>query len=172
MPPAPASTSRTSRPALPGLAWQPSEADATRRALIAARLAAVTLPNVRAPIALDVLENPWPLAADIDAVLAINLIHISPWTATAALLDGARRHLRTPGGGVLVLYGPYKEEGRHTAPSNEAFDRSLRAENSQWGVRDLESVAALAAERGFGQPVVTRMPANNLTVVFTLAAAR
>lgn len=158
--------------ALPQLTWQPSEADAARRALIAARLAAAALANVRAPLALDVLALPWPVAEGVDAVLAINLIHISPWPVTAALIDGARRHLRAPGPGLLVLYGPYKEEGRHTAPSNEAFDRSLRAENPQWGVRDLESVAALAAERGFGAPAVTRMPANNLTVVFRSAAAR
>jgi hypothetical protein len=158
--------------ALPGLAWQPSEADAARRALIAARVAAAALPNVRAPVALDVLSHPWPLVADVDAVLAINLVHISPWSVTAALIDGARRHLRARGPGVLVLYGPYKEEGRHVAPSNEAFDRTLRAENPEWGIRDLQSVAALAAERGFGAPAVTRMPANNLTVVFRAAPAR
>ena len=152
--------------ALPGLEWQPSEADDSRRALVAARVGAAAVPNVRPPLALDVCTAPWPLAGPVDAVLAVNLIHIAPWRAAEALVAGAERHLRTDRRGVLVLYGPYKEGGAHTAPSNEAFDESLRAENAAWGVRDLEAVAVLAARHGFGPPDVHRMPANNLMLVF------
>lgn len=152
--------------ALPRLEWQPSEPDATRRAIVAARVGQVALPNVRAPLALDVGAEPWPLAGPVDAVLAINLIHIAPWSAAEALVAGAERHLGSDPPGVLVLYGPFKEHGAHTAASNEAFDAALRAENPSWGVRELEVVAALAARHGFGPPEVHRMPANNLTVVF------
>ena len=89
-----------------------------------------------------------------------------PWPATPALFAGARRIL--PPGGVLYLYGPFRRDGRHTAPSNEAFDASLRARNPEWGVRDLGDVAAEAARTGFGPPAVTPMPANNLSVVFVV----
>jgi hypothetical protein len=156
--------------ATPRLTWQPSEADPARRAAIAARLAATPLPNVRAPLALDVCAEPWPLAERVAAVIAINLIHIAPWPATEALVRGARHQL---GGdaGFLALYGPFMEHGRHTAPSNAAFDQSLRAENPAWGVRDLDEVAAVAARHGFAAPQIIRMPANNLTVVFRLGGA-
>ena len=93
------------------------------------------------------------------------MIHIAPWEAAVGLVNGAARVL--PPGGILFLYGPFKREGRHTAPSNEAFDRDiLRARNPAWGVRDLEAVAALAQEAGFAPPMVEPMPANNLSVVF------
>ena len=93
------------------------------------------------------------------------MIHIAPWEAAVGLVNGAARVL--PPGGILFLYGPFKREGRHTAPSNEAFDRDfLRARNPAWGVRDLEAVAALAQEAGFAPPIVEPMPANNLSVVF------
>ncbi len=156
--------------ALPALTWQPSEPDATRRAVLAARVAEAGLTNVRVPLALDVTREPWPLEGPVAAIVAINLIHIAPWSATEALMAGAERHLAAAGPGVLVLYGPYKEGGVHTAPSNESFDASLRADNPAWGVRDLEAVAALAAVHGFGAPTVSRMPANNLTVVFRASA--
>jgi hypothetical protein len=154
--------------AFPGLVWQPSELDATRRAVIAARVADAGLPNVRAPVALDVLEERWPVEPAQDAVLAINLIHIAPWPVAAALIAGAARLLRESRAGLLVLYGPYKEGGQHTAPSNAAFDQKLRADDPDWGVRNLEDVSALAAAQGFGPPLVTRMPANNLTVAYRL----
>ena len=92
------------------------------------------------------------------------MIHISPWASTVGLVGGAARVL--PSGGLLYLYGPYRRGGRHTAPSNEAFDADLRRRNPAWGVRDLEAVAALAADAGFDPPEVVEMPANNLSVVF------
>jgi SAM-dependent methyltransferase len=150
--------------ACPTLSWQPSERDPVRLADLAARIAAARLPNVRAPLVLDALEEPWPVAGPLAAVLAINLIHIAPWPVTTALVRGAARVLGR--WGVLVLYGPYREQGRHTAPSNENFDANLRGQDPSYGVRDLEAVAALAAEHGFSAPIVTRMPSNNLTLVF------
>lgn len=149
--------------ACPGLSFQPSDPDPMHRASIDAWTAALGLANVRAAIHLDVTAEMWPIAA-ADAVLCSNMIHIAPWAAAVGLMRGAGRIL--PPGGVLYLYGPYKRGGRHTAPSNEAFDASLRAHNPEWGVRDLEAVADLAAAQGFAAPVVVRMPANNLSLVF------
>ena len=131
------------------------------RASIRAWIAHAGLSNVRAP--LDVQTQPWP-AETADALVYINMIHIAPWTATTALMAGAARLL--PSAGVLVLYGPYRRESRHTAPSNEAFDQSLRSSNPEWGVRDIGEVADLA--RTYGLDLVERvvMPANNLSLVF------
>jgi SAM-dependent methyltransferase len=147
----------------PGLTFQPSDPDPGHRASIDAWTAALGLGNVRPAIHLDVTAQTWPVAA-ADAVLCSNLIHIAPWAAAVGLMRGAGRIL--PPGGVLYLYGPYKRGGRHTAPSNEAFDAGLRAENPAWGVRDLEAVSALAAAQGFAAPVIVEMPANNLSLVF------
>jgi hypothetical protein len=108
----------------------------------------------------------WPIAA-ADAILCVNMIHIAPWAATLGLLRGAARLL--PPGAPLFLYGPFRRGGAHTAPSNAAFDESLRARDPAWGVRDLEAVAAAA--EGFGPPELIPMPANNLTVVFRRSAA-
>jgi SAM-dependent methyltransferase len=144
------------------LAFQPSDPDPTHRASIDAWTAALGLANVRAAIALDVTAEAWPVEA-ADAVLCSNMIHIAPWAAAVGLMRGAGRIL--PPGGLLYLYGPYRRGGQHTAPSNEAFDASLRAQNPEWGVRDLEAVATLAAAQGFGAPVVVQMPANNLSLV-------
>lgn len=144
--------------ALPALAFQPSDPDVDARASIDAWAAGV--PNIRPALALDAARQPWPAAA-ADAVLCINMIHIAPWAACEGLVRGAAA-LRA----MLVLYGPFRRGGAHTAPSNAAFDESLRARDAAWGVRDLEAVAALAAREGFGPPEATEMPANNLTVVF------
>lgn len=149
--------------ALPALEWQPTEADAELREAVTARVAAAGLGNVRAPLALDVTAAPWPVAA-ADAILCINMIHISPWRACEALVSGAGERL--PVGGPLILYGPYRRGGEHTAPSNAAFDQSLRARNAAWGVRDLEKVERLAAGSGFKLGEVVAMPANNLVVIF------
>ena len=92
------------------------------------------------------------------------MVHISPWEATLGLIKGAAAIL--PPASPLYLYGPYKREGFATAPSNQAFDRSLRDRNPNWGLRDLEAVAATAQSVGFSAPVITEMPANNLSVVF------
>ena len=149
--------------ALPALQWQPTDADPELRSAVAARAATASLENVLPPLALDVLDAAWPVTA-ADAVLCINMIHIAPRAATAALLRGSARLLR--GGAPLILYGPYKRGGRHTSASNEAFDASLRARNPDWGIRDLDEVAASARDNGFDLRDVVSMPANNLTVLF------
>ena len=150
--------------ALPALRWQPSDPDAHARRSIAAWVAHAGLPNLAEPIALDVRDaSSWPAAAR-DAIVCINMIHISPWTSAEALFAGAARVLRP--GGVLFLYGPYRRDGRHTAPSNEAFDQQLRSRDASWGVRDLEAVVALGLDRGLDCIEVVDMPANNLSVVF------
>jgi SAM-dependent methyltransferase len=148
--------------AFPALTIQPSDPDPEARASIAAWAAETGLPNIRPPLALDAAAA-WP-AARADAVLCVNMIHIAPWQACEGLVRGAARIL--PPGGPLVLYGPFRRGGAHTAPSNAAFDESLRAQDPRWGVRDLEAVAALAAAEGFAAPEVVPMPANNLTLVF------
>jgi len=149
--------------ALPHLCFQPSEPDADSRAIVAARVARAGLPNLAAPLDLDVAREPWPIGA-ADAIVCINMIHISPWTATLALFAGARRVL--PAGAVLCLYGPFRRHGEHTAPSNAAFDADLRRRDPSWGVRDLETVTEVAAEAGLTLERVEPMPANNLTVLF------
>jgi hypothetical protein len=127
------------------------------------RIREAGITNVADPVTLDVLEPRWPVEGGFDAVLCINMIHISPWSATPALCLGAARHLRA--GGLLVLYGPYLENGE-AAPSNLDFDASLKRRNSEWGLRELEEVTRVASEHGFQRRQVARMPANNLTVVF------
>lgn len=159
----------------PDLVFQPSDPDDAARASIDAWVTSGGLANVRPAIALDAAKAEWPIAR-ADAVLCINMIHISPWDSTIGLMRGAARVLRASIGSgqraadkVLYLYGPYKQQGRHTAESNDAFDASLRARNPLWGVRDLEAVSALAAEHGFGRPLIEPMPANNLSVIFRLS---
>jgi Protein of unknown function (DUF938) len=109
------------------------------------------------------LHSVWPIAS-ADGIICINMVHISPWEATLGLIKGAAAILRPAS--PLYLYGPYKREGFETAPSNQAFDQSLRGRNPACGLRDLEAVAAMAQAAGFSAPVVTGMPANNLSVVF------
>jgi SAM-dependent methyltransferase len=149
--------------ACPDLVFQPSDPDPAHRASTDAWTAALGLANVRPAVALDVTAEVWPVKA-AEALLCSNMIHIAPWAAAVGLMRGAGRVL--PPGGLLFLYGPYKRGGRHTAPSNAAFDDSLRARNPAWGVRDLETVASLAADNGFAQPTIVEMPANNLSLVF------
>ena len=148
--------------ALPGLEWQPSEADVAFHESIRAWIEAAGLTNVREPVAFDV-RQPWPVA-QADAVVCINMIHIAPWAVTQALIEGAARVL--PPQGALFLYGPFRRGGRHTTASNAAFDAQLRGADPDWGVRDLEAVAELAADAGFALKEVAEMPANNLSVVF------
>jgi SAM-dependent methyltransferase len=147
----------------PALTFQPTDPDAAALASIAAWRAEAQLANLLPPLALDVMADAWPVQK-ADAVLCINMIHIAPWEATAALMRGAARVL--PRDGILFLYGPFKQGGQHTAPSNAEFDASLRAQDAQWGVRDLEAVAEIASAAGFAAPVVEAMPANNLSVIF------
>jgi SAM-dependent methyltransferase len=149
--------------ALPGLRWQPTEPDAASREAMITRIRESNLTNVDAPIALDVHEPRWPVVADLDAIVCINMIHISPWSSTTALCKGAARHLRA--GGFLVTYGPYLENGT-AVQSNLDFDASLKRRNPDWGLRDLDDVTRVAAEHGLARRQVVRMPANNLSVVF------
>ena len=155
--------------ALPELTWQPSDSDAAFRESIRLWVGSENLGNVRAPVDLDVCRFPWPVIY-ADAVLCINMIHVAPWTATEALLRGAKDVLIR--GGVLFLYGPYRRFGRHTAPSNEAFDVQLRASDPAWGLRDLESVVELAGTTGFELAEVVDMPANNFSIVLLSEADR
>ena len=149
--------------ALPGMQWQPTEPDAASREAMVARIRESGLKNVSAPIALDVHEPRWPVGDELDAIVCINMIHISPWSSTAALCTGAARHLRV--GGLLVTYGPYLENGT-AVQSNLDFDASLKRRNAEWGLRDLDDVMRVAADHGLVRRQVVRMPANNLTVVF------
>jgi hypothetical protein len=144
---------------LPGLEWQPSDPDPAHRASITAWTE--SLPNVRAPLALDVLDPSWATTA-ANAIVCCNMIHIAPWAACLGLLRGAADLLAR--GEVLYLYGPFRVGGAHTAPSNEAFDASLRSRDPSWGVRDLEAVVAAAV--GFTLTQTVAMPANNLSLVF------
>ena len=148
--------------ALPGLAWHPSDADPVCLESIEAWRKAEGTENLLAPVRLDATSPTWPVGR-VDAVFNANMIHISPWEACLGLLAGASRHLRE--GGALVLYGPYRLEGRHTAPSNEAFDADLRSRNPAWGVRDLEAVLEAALAEGLDFEERVEMPANNQTVV-------
>lgn len=149
--------------ALPHLTWQPSDQDEQALRSIAAHSAMSGLPNILAPLVLDAAALEWPIV-QADAVVAINMVHISPWQATQGLMAGAGRVL--PPGGVLYLYGAYRENGGHTAPSNAAFDVDLRRRNPDWGVRDLEKVAELAGDHGLKLAERIPMPANNLSLVF------
>ena len=152
--------------ALPGLHWHPTDLAAERRASIDAWAAG--LPNIRPAIALDATAPDWPLAR-ADAVLCINMIHIAPWAAAEGLVAGAARVLAP--GGLLALYGPYRQAGQPMAPGNAAFDAELRGRNPAWGLRRVEAVAALAVAAGFGPPLVEAMPANNLLLLFRRLAS-
>ncbi|MGQ7828609.1 DUF938 domain-containing protein [Altererythrobacter sp. Z27] len=147
----------------PTLDWQPSDPDADARASIAAWRADYEGPNLRAPLELDAASNNWPIA-QADAILCVNMVHISPWEATMGLFGGAARLLKQ--GAPLVLYGPYFEDGVETAPSNLAFDASLKERNSRWGLRKLADIDVLAEESGFVRTARYAMPANNLTLVY------
>jgi len=150
--------------ALPGVSWQPTDRDADALASIAAWRAASGPANLAAPIRLDAADAASWQAGPFDAVVCINMIHISPWAASEGLMAGAGRVL-TPGG-RLFLYGPFLEAGVETAPSNLAFDQSLKARDPAWGIRDLAAVTALAAARGLTLAERIAMPANNLIVMF------
>jgi SAM-dependent methyltransferase len=151
---------------MPALEWQPSDADPDSLASIAAWSAAAPGARIRAPVVLDVCEALGDLGvfAGTTAIVNANMIHIAPWAACEGLMRIAHSVLAP--GGVLFLYGPYRREGRHTAPSNAAFDEDLRARDPAWGVRDLEDVARLAGEHALVHVETVPMPANNLSVVF------
>lgn len=149
---------------LPGWTWMPSEGDAAMLSSIQAWINHTRVGNVEPPRCIDVQAAEWGVPK-VDAIVCCNVIHYSPWATTPALLDGAARLLRP--GGVLYLYGPYRRNGAHTAPSNEAFEQWLKQRDPEFGVRDLEAVQAEAAQRGLISGPVIEMPANNLSVIFS-----
>lgn len=150
--------------ALAGVTWQPSDPDPAARASIAAWRDHEKLANVAPPRAIDVHDGDWGVAGPFDAVVAINMIHYSPWGSTRALFEGAARVLGKSG--IVYLYGPYRRDGRHTAPSNEAFEQWLKARDPSFGVRDLGEVETQARESRFVLREIVDMPANNLSLVF------
>lgn len=152
--------------AFPRLLWQPSDPEPAALRSIEAWRGESGLFNLLPAISLDARAAEWPVP-QADAILCINMIHITPWSATAGLMRGAGRLLGE--GAPLYLYGPYRREGLETAPSNEAFDESLKARDPEWGLRDLEAVAAEASNHGLQLDRVVEMPANNLSVVLRKA---
>ncbi len=159
--------------AMPHLSWWPTDLDPSHLDSINAwRVHAGLSDRIQRATALDVCaenwrtgqnQKGWPKA--FDAVVNINMIHISPWAATLGLMEGAARLLHP--GGVLVLYGPFKKNGQHTAPSNADFDESLKSRNPAWGVRDMENVAAIARAQELILRTSIAMPANNFSLVFS-----
>jgi SAM-dependent methyltransferase len=147
----------------PEVKWQPSDIDPTSIASTRAWRDEAQLPNMLDPIMLDATHAEWPIA-HANGIVCCNMIHISPWDVTLGLLDGAARIL--PDDGILYTYGPYKIGGKHTAPSNEAFDQSLRSQNPEWGVRNLDDVALEARRRGLHLVKTAKMPANNFSVIY------
>jgi hypothetical protein len=154
--------------AFPALSWQPSDPDAEARASIAAWAGEEGTPNLLPPLDIDVIAGAWPLRS-ADAMVAINLVHISPPTASTGLLDGAARLL--PAGAPLILYGPWRVEGEPLAPSNLAFDTALRGRDPGYGLRELGAFAALAGARGLHLAERRDMPANNLMLLFRAGPA-
>lgn len=150
--------------------WLPSDANPISRDSILAWQAHFPADNLYPPLDLDVRADVWSVEAeaqpdtDIIAVVSINMIHIAPWSACLGLMAGASRIL--PVGGILYLYGPFKQGGQHTAPSNAAFDEMLQNQNPAWGVRNLDEVVAVANAQQLGWQETVEMPANNLSVVF------
>ncbi|MDB5601592.1 MAG: hypothetical protein JWN71_3636 [Xanthobacteraceae bacterium] len=153
----------------PDLVWWPTDPNDRHVASIEAWRHHSGLTNIRMPRRLDAAQSAWDAAGWPDAfaaMLCVNVLHISSWTVSEGLFDGAARHLRPDG--RLFVYGPFMRDGRHTAPSNAAFDASLRRENAEWGVRDIADLAALAGRHGLKLEAVLDMPANN----FVLAIGR
>ena len=155
--------------ALPGWQWQPTDQQATHFGAIAGWAAYCGAANVLPPRRLDVLRKPWPddgpaFGAEFDLVFCANMLHIAPWACCAGLMQGAARHLAP--GGLLVTYGPYLEDSVPTAPSNVGFDTSLRVQNSAWGLRRIEDVAATAASAGLVLLQRHALPANNLLLAW------
>jgi SAM-dependent methyltransferase len=147
---------------LPELRWQPSDPSPESRASIASWAEAERATNLLPPLDLDAASDDWPIA-QADALVCINMVHISPWAATEGLIRGAGRVLAS--GAPLLLYGPYRETGRPLAPSNAAFDADLKRRDPRWGLRDLDAVEALAASHRLKLEEIVEMPANNLSVI-------
>jgi SAM-dependent methyltransferase len=152
----------------PHLVWWPSDTNEKHLASIAAWRKFARLENLRAPQRIDLESAAWTWRSDNDgplvAMLCINVTHISPWAATQNLIDGAARFLQP--GGHLFVYGPFMRAGLHTAPSNIDFDKSLRAKNPEWGVRDIADLNHLARKAGLSPAELHAMPSNNWVLVF------
>jgi SAM-dependent methyltransferase len=155
----------------PDVTWWPSDLNDNHQTSIEAWRLHSNFPNIRPPRRIDVSDGAWCDAmrndggpAELLAVFCANVIHIAPWRVAEGLVAGAGRYLKK--GGLLLLYGPFSRGGRHTAPSNAAFDQSLRERDAEWGVRDVEAVKGLADRAGLSQIEIADMPANNLTLVF------
>lgn len=149
--------------AFPNLEWQPSDPDAEAQNSITDWAAEAGLENLLPPVRLDASEDQWPVVR-ADALVCINMVHISPWSATEGLFAGAARLLSA--GAPLILYGPYREHDVPTAQSNEAFDATLRARNPLWGLRQAEDVDALARSHAMTRTARHTMPANNIMLVY------
>jgi len=150
------------------LDWQPSDPDKEAIASIIAYLSEYKGGNLRLPMVLDAsAPDSWEVR-QADAIVCINMVHISPWEATEGLFKGAARILSgkdLP----IILYGPYFEQEVETAPSNLAFDESLRSRNGQWGIRHAEDLDRVAAQNGFTRTARHQMPANNIMLVYRRA---
>ena len=153
-------------PRLEGVTWQPSAPSPESRASISSWAEEIQGGDLLAPVELDVLVEPWPVL-QADAIVCINMIHISPWTVTKGLMAGAGRTL--PTGGILYLYGPYKVNGEHTSLSNQAFHEGLKSRDTQWGIRDLADVISEARTQGLMHTQSIQMPANNQSIIFKRA---
>ncbi|MDJ0846463.1 DUF938 domain-containing protein [Crocosphaera sp.] len=154
-------------PAFSPRLWIPSDPNPIARDSIEAWRQESLIDNIQSPLNINVEDDRWVIETEklnITTIININMIHISPWNACLGLMEGAKRIL--PSGGILYLYGPYKQEGKHTAPSNKSFDQSLRSQNPEWGVRNLEDVVKVAEDKGFILQEKIEMPANNLSVIF------
>jgi hypothetical protein len=155
-------------PQLAPLIWQPSDFDPDNLPSIDAHAGDAAVANIRPALRLDVTRRPWPVADGVAALLCCNMIHIAPWAAAEGLFAGAAACMAK--GAPLLLYGPFRRHGEHTAPSNAAFDDSLKARDARWGVRCLDTdVVPLAIRNGFALDRIVDMPANNLTVIFRRA---
>jgi len=152
--------------AMPALTWLPSDPDPGSRASTASWIAFKGLNNVLPPLDIDVSASSWGVehVAPFDAIVSINMVHIAPWAATLGLFAGAGRLLRASG--VLFLYGPFMQNGEHNAPSNAAFDESLKSRNPSWGLRDIADLERVAAASGLHLRETIEMPANNMSLVF------
>lgn len=151
---------------LPAYHFQPTDYEPQHLVTLERRRAVLGLPNVAAPFRLDVTEHPWPVER-VDVVYSANMVHIAPLAAAFGLFEGSGRCLGS--GGLLLTYGPYKVSGRHTAPSNERFDASLRQRNPAWGVRDVDELVSMAAPHGLALVERVAMPSNNFFLVWKKA---
>jgi SAM-dependent methyltransferase len=156
---------------LPEVTWWPSDLNEQHLKSISAWRAHAGLANIRPPLRIDLSDPKWCVEMhngsgpeNLLAVFCANVVHIAPWRVAEGLFAGAGRYLRTEG--RLFLYGPFKRGGKHTAPSNAAFDKSLRDQNGEWGVRDIDDLQKLAASAGLKLVESVEMPANNLTLLF------